>query len=60
MCDTLDSKGTKMTLKELLDILQLLSAIESAMLMGNARMPDHLHDQLTDTINTVRGYILNK
>lgn len=49
-----------MTLKELLDILQLLSAIESAMLMGNARMPDHLHDSLTDTINTVRGYILNK
>ena len=47
-----------MTLKELLDILQLLSAIESAMLMSNARMPDHLHDQLTETINTVRGYIL--
>lgn len=47
-----------MTLKELLDILQLLSAIESAMLMSNARMPDHLHDQLTDTINTVRSYIL--
>lgn len=58
MCDTLDSKGTEMTLKELLDILQLLSAIESAMLMSNARMPDHLHDQLAETINTVRGYIL--
>ena len=58
MCYTLDSKGTKMTLKELLDILQLLSAIESAMLMSNARMPDHLHDQLAETINTVRGYIL--
>lgn len=58
MCDTLNSKGTKMTLKELLDMLQLLSAIESAMLMSNARMPDHLHDQLAETINTVRGYIL--
>jgi hypothetical protein len=49
-----------MTLKELLDILQMLSAIKSAMLMGNARMPDHLHDQLIETINTVRYYILNK
>ena len=49
-----------MTLKELLDILQLFSAIESAMLMSNARMPDHLHDQLAETINTLRGYILNK
>ena len=47
-----------MTDRELLDILQLLSAIESAMLMSNTRMPDHLHDQLTKTINTVRGYIL--
>lgn len=58
MYNTLDSKGTKMAITELLDILQLLSAIESAMLMSNARMPDHLHDQLTETINTVRGYIL--
>lgn len=49
-----------MTLKELLDMLQLLSAIESAMLMSNARMPDHLHDQLAETINTVRGYILKQ
>lgn len=49
-----------MTLKELLDILQLLSAIESAMLMGNARMPDYLHDQLTEAINAVRDYILKE
>lgn len=47
-----------MTTKELLDTLQLLSAIESAMLMSNAKIPDHLYDQLEETVNTVRKYIL--
>ena len=47
-----------MSKQELLDILKLLSAVESAMLMSKASMPDHLYDQLANTMAVLEREIL--
>lgn len=45
--------------KELaLQILELLSAMESYSLSSNSRMPDYLHDQLSSVAEKLREIIL--
>ena len=48
-----------MTKSETLNLLQLLSALESIMLSNKFPVPDYLHDQLTETIKLARDDILN-
>jgi hypothetical protein len=48
-----------MSLPELLAMMRLLSAIESAMLMSGTSMPDHLYEDLTRNIETLEREILS-
>ncbi len=47
-----------MTLPELLSMMRLLSAVESAMLMSGQAMPSHLYDDLTRNIEILEREIL--
>jgi len=46
------------TQKDLLSLLRLLSAIESAMLMADKTMPSHLYEQIDDTIAKINTQLL--
>ena len=46
------------TKKDLLVLLRLLSAIESAMLLADKTMPSHLYEQLDDTIAKINTQLL--
>ena len=48
-----------MTKTQTLDLLQLLSAIESIMLSNKFPVPDYLHDQLEEAIKVARANILD-
>lgn len=47
-----------MTKKELLKLLRLLSALESAALVSKQLFPDYLFDQLTDATEILEREIL--
>ena len=46
------------TQKDLLGLLRLLSAIESAMLMADKTTPSHLYEQIDDTIAKINTQLL--
>ncbi len=48
-----------MTKPEALDLLQLLSALESWGFSNNHRLPDYLHDRLQDSIEILRKEVLD-
>lgn len=47
-----------MTKQELLRLMRLLSAVESAMFMSKERMPQHLHDEVEKLIEVLEREIL--
>ncbi len=47
-----------MTKEQLLEILKLLSALESWGFSNNHRLPDYLHDRLIDSIDTLSAEVL--
>jgi hypothetical protein len=47
-----------MTKQELLKILRLLSALESASLVSKISLPDYLYEQLTDATEVLEREIL--
>ena len=48
-----------MTKEELLSLLRLLSALETAlMVLGNERAPDYLYDQIAEAARTLTREIL--
>jgi hypothetical protein len=47
-----------MTKQELLKILRLLSAMESASLVSKIALPDYLYEQLTDATEVLEREIL--
>lgn len=47
-----------MTKKELLELLQLLSALESWSFTGGTRLPDHMLEQLNDKSELLKEVIL--
>ena len=47
-----------MTKQECLDLIKLLSAIESALLMAKEPMPDHLYEQISDTMKVLTREVL--
>ena len=49
-----------MTKPEALDLLQLLSALESWGFSNNHRLPDYLHDRLLSSVEILRMEILNE
>ena len=48
-----------MTKPEALDLLQLLSALESWGFSNNHRLPDYLHDRLLDSVELLRKEVLD-
>ena len=48
-----------MTKPEALDLLQLLSAIESWSFSNGQRLPDYLHDRLLNSVEILRKEILD-
>jgi hypothetical protein len=46
------------TQKDLLSLMRLLSAIESAMLMADKTIPSHLYEQIDDTIAKINTQLL--
>lgn len=47
-----------MSLTELLSMMRLLSAVESAMLMAGNPMPDHLYDEIARHVGLLEQLIL--
>ena len=47
-----------MTKKQMLDLMRLLSALESWAMSRNERLPDYLHEQIANSTETLEGYIL--
>jgi hypothetical protein len=47
-----------MTKQEMLKILRLLSALESAILVSKISLPDYLYEQLTDATEVLEREIL--
>jgi hypothetical protein len=47
-----------MTKQEALDIIKLLSAVESWSFADNRRMPDYLYEQLSAAIETLTGEVM--
>ena len=43
-----------------LNLIQLLSAMESAMLMDSRNFPDYLHDRIIDAVESLREIILTE
>lgn len=48
-----------MTKPEALDLLQLLSALESWGFSNNHRLPNYLHDRLLDSVELLRKEVLD-
>ena len=46
-----------MTTKELLALMRLLSALESAMLAQKITFPDYLHEQISETLESIEREI---
>jgi hypothetical protein len=54
-------KGMMMTKKEMLDILQLLSALESwGLVERQTRIPDYIHEALMSSAEILRKNILGE
>ncbi len=47
-----------MTKQECLDLIKLLSAIESALLMTKQVMPEHLYDQISGAMDALTREVL--
>ena len=47
-----------MTKKEMLDLMRLLSALESWAMSRSERLPDYLHEQIANSTEALEGYIL--
>lgn len=47
-----------MTTPELLQLMRLLSALESWGFVGGKTLPDYLHDQLVESIDAIEREIL--
>ena len=47
-----------MTKKEMLDLMRLLSALESWAMSRSERLPEYLHEQIANSTETLEGYIL--
>lgn len=43
-----------------LNMIELLSAIEAAMMMDKRNFPDYLHDKITDAVENLREIILTE
>lgn len=43
-----------------LNLIELLSAIEAAMMMDKRNFPDFLHDKITDAVENLREIILTE
>lgn len=48
-----------MTREQKLEIMMLLSALESWGFSSNSRFPDYLHERLLSTMDILRGEILH-
>lgn len=48
-----------MTKEQLLDLLMLLSAIESWGFANQRRLPDYMADRLSDSVDLLRTHLLN-
>lgn len=51
-------KAKEMSPEELLSLMRLLSALETATLMAKERLPDHLYDELTKHVEILEREIL--
>ena len=47
-----------MTKKQMLDLMRLLSALESWAMSRRERLPDYLHEQIANSTETLERYIL--
>ena len=47
-----------MTKKQMLDLMRLLSALESWAMSRSERLPSYLHEQIANSTETLEGYIL--
>ena len=47
-----------MSKKEMLDLMRLLSALESWAMSRSERLPSYLHEQIANSTETLEGYIL--
>ncbi len=50
--------STSMGREQALDLLVLLSALESAFMASNATIPDYLHERIGDSVERLRGEVL--
>lgn len=53
-------KGKAMTTPELLSLMRLLSAMESAMLTAGKLLPDHIWDEVTRHVEILEREILER
>ena len=44
--------------KQMLDLMRLLSALESWAMSRSERLPDYLHEQIANSTEALEGYIL--
>lgn len=51
-------KAKEMSPEELLSLMRLLSALETATLMSTERLPDHLYEELTKHVEILEREIL--
>ena len=54
----MDTGGAEMTKEQYLDLLMLLSALESWALSSKERLPDYLHDRINDNVDALRKEVL--
>ena len=47
-----------MTKKQMLDLMRLLSALESWAMSRSERLPSYLHEQIANSTEALEGYIL--
>lgn len=47
-----------MSKKEMLDLMRLLSALESWAMSRSERLPDYLHEQIASSTDVLERYIL--
>lgn len=55
-----NKEGKPMTTPELLDLMRLLSALESWAMSKKEQMPDYLHDSISRNVERVERYILDR
>lgn len=55
---TLQTEGTRMTKVQLIELLMLLSAVESWSFADKHHMPDYLQDRLSDAVNLLMSEAL--